>query len=124
MDQGTREVRRFGVGPCGGPPCADCGQKIVHVFGVSTLAAKFLAFGWPSLALGAEECAESSTTRKDHVALGPIENVSIVETVHAIGRERVVFVDHDLTIREIVSDDHVVGVVGTVAVKNHSAASG
>ena len=44
--------------------------------------------------------------------------------MHAVCGERVVFVNHHLSVRELVPDDHVVRIFGAVAVKDHRAAAG
>ena len=68
----------------GGRAVPDGVEEVGHVLGIAGLAAEGFAFGRAWLGLRSEEHAEGPAARKDHVALGAVEDVAVVEAVQAI----------------------------------------
>ncbi len=115
-------MRRFRIG-LGGRPLAHRIQKLGHVFGIAALAADGAIFGRTWLPLLPQKRAERSAARKDHITLGAVKRVAVVEAVQAIGRERIVLIDQQPTVGILVRHVHVVWIFAGVAEQHHPAAA-
>ena len=99
-------------------------EELGHVLGVAALAAQLFAFGRAGRSLRALKDAKRAAAREDHVALGPVEDVAVVEPVQAVSCEWIVLVDQQPAVRVLVGHVHVVGILAGVTVEQHASAAG